>query len=259
MFCHIHDKRLAVDKCSQCNVALCADCAVTFRGNTLCKGCSPERKKQTRGKPPYYRHPFLAVLLSIIPGFGQFYNGQLFKGVIVLVSFWLVVPWIYGVYDAYTTACRINNRDLVQVDPFPELITTLCVLLIVVCAFFIIGPDTWKITVQDQLLPMMINATEWRAQKALKDIALGMESFKKTYGYYPEDMSRLYFEEPPYLERLYCDAVFYGYKFSCNADQSSYVVRAEPLDKEKSVFELRTGGKVLVYKPVERKEEDFLD
>ncbi len=259
MFCHIHSKRLAVDKCSQCGTPLCADCATTFRGNVLCGACSPEGKKVLKRKPSYYRNPIFAALLSIIPGFGQFYTGQLFKGVIVLSTFWLIIPWLYGIYDAYATACRINNRDVVQVDPFPELITTLCVMVIIVSAFFVIGPDTWKITVKQQIFPMIMNATEWRAQKALRDIAVGMESYHKTYGYYPDDISRLYFEEPPYLERLYCDATFYNYTFSCTSDGASYMVRAVPSDKEKSVFELRTGGQVLVYKVTKPKEEDPFD
>jgi len=256
VFCHIHNKRLAVDKCSKCEVPLCADCATTFRGHVLCHACSPEGRKPPKGKPSYYRNPVLAAILSIIPGFGQFYNGQLLKGIIVMCTFWLVVPWLYGIYDAYAMACRINSRDVVQVDPFPELITTLCVLLIIVSAFFIIGPETWKVTIQQQIIPMVMNATEWRAQRALRDIAIGMESFHKTYGYYPDDISRLYFEEPPYLERLYCDAVFYNYKFTCSSDGSSYTVRAVPEDAEKSVFELKTGGQVLVYKAAKPPEEE---
>ncbi len=256
MFCYIHSKRLAVDKCVQCGVALCADCASTFRGYILCKACSPEGKKPVRGKPVYYRNPLFAALLSIIPGVGQFYNGQLFKGLIVLSTCWLIVPWFYGIYDAYATACRINNRDVIQTDPFPELMTALCVLIIFVSAFFVVGPDAWKIMIHQQLLPMIMNSLEWKAQRALKDMALGLESFHKTYGYYPDDISQLYFEEPPYLERLYCDATFYSYTFTCNSDATSYKVRAVPQDPEKSVFELTTGGKVLVYKVVKPEEED---
>jgi TM2 domain-containing membrane protein YozV len=58
----------------------------------------------------------------LIPGLGQIYNGQILKGILMLIAyvvmwllFFLVVPlvialiiWIYGIYDAYKTAQKIN-------------------------------------------------------------------------------------------------------------------------------------------------------
>jgi TM2 domain-containing membrane protein YozV len=50
------------------------------------------------------------MLLSIlIPGAGQFYNGELGKGTLVLLTFWMVIPYIYGIVDAWRTAERINR------------------------------------------------------------------------------------------------------------------------------------------------------
>lgn len=67
----------------------------------------------------------LALTLSLlIPGLGQIYNGQTTKGIIMLVAAILVaivgvlliiplivyvVLWIYGMYDAYTTAKEYNK------------------------------------------------------------------------------------------------------------------------------------------------------
>jgi TM2 domain-containing membrane protein YozV len=71
------------------------------------------------------KNPGLAAVLSFfISGLGQIYNGQIAKGVglivlqainallmFVLVGF-ITYPavWIYGMYDAYKTAERINSK-----------------------------------------------------------------------------------------------------------------------------------------------------
>ena len=53
------------------------------------------------------REPALAAVLSaVLPGAGQVYNGQLFKGLFVFGTFWLVIPWLFGILDAYVTASR---------------------------------------------------------------------------------------------------------------------------------------------------------
>jgi len=60
--------------------------------------------------PHQIKNPGVAVLLSIIiPGGGQFYNGHVGKGILILFTFWLVIPWIYGIFDAYSSANRINR------------------------------------------------------------------------------------------------------------------------------------------------------
>jgi len=40
----------------------------------------------------------------VLPGAGQALNGQVVRGVAVLLTCWLVVPWIWGVADAWRTA-----------------------------------------------------------------------------------------------------------------------------------------------------------
>ncbi len=71
------------------------------------------------------KNPGLAAVLSFFyTGLGQIYNGQIGKGILLflvrLVSdclFFLIFPlacsfllWIYGMYDAYKSAERINTR-----------------------------------------------------------------------------------------------------------------------------------------------------
>jgi TM2 domain-containing membrane protein YozV len=56
------------------------------------------------------KNPGVALLLSLIfPGGGQFYNGHAGKGLIVLFTFWLVIPYIWSLFDAYSCAKRINR------------------------------------------------------------------------------------------------------------------------------------------------------
>ena len=57
------------------------------------------------------KNPVLAMILSlIIPGLGQIYLGKTKRGLIILLTFWLIVPWIYGIIDAYQTAKEINKK-----------------------------------------------------------------------------------------------------------------------------------------------------
>lgn len=66
-----------------------------------------------------------AVLSFFIPGLGQIYNGQILKGIILIIidaingalMFVLIgfITWpitvLYAIYDAYMTAERINARE----------------------------------------------------------------------------------------------------------------------------------------------------
>lgn len=70
------------------------------------------------------RDPGLSAVLSFfMTGLGQIYNGQVTKGIILIVIqgvnvflvFLLIgIPllfgvWVYGIYDAYNTAQKINE------------------------------------------------------------------------------------------------------------------------------------------------------
>jgi len=60
----------------------------------------------------------------VIVGVGQIYNGQIVKGIILLVvtvifgltGIGLIISfiiWVFAIYDAYNTAQRINNGEIV--------------------------------------------------------------------------------------------------------------------------------------------------
>lgn len=70
------------------------------------------------------KNPVVAALLSFFwTGLGQIYNGELFKGlisiIVQIVNIFLMIiiigfltfaiVWLWGIYDAYTTAEDINK------------------------------------------------------------------------------------------------------------------------------------------------------
>ena len=88
-----------------------------------------------------YRHdndaknPGLAAVFSFFwTGLGQIYNGQIGKGILFIVAFAVSVVlmfvligfitspilWIWGMYDAYTSAQKINNDMARRADSGPD-------------------------------------------------------------------------------------------------------------------------------------------
>jgi TM2 domain-containing membrane protein YozV len=65
-----------------------------------------------------------AVLSALVNGLGQIYNGQILKGIVIIVVQiingaltavligWVFLPivWVWAVYDAYRGAEKINRR-----------------------------------------------------------------------------------------------------------------------------------------------------
>ncbi len=81
-----------------------------------------------------YPHPTRAVLLSLLPGLGQMYNGQMAKGVVVMIAFFalastlpvLVVPlYFWNLFDAYWGARGVSEPSSPvapsPVPPAPEI------------------------------------------------------------------------------------------------------------------------------------------
>lgn len=68
-----------------------------------------------------YKNPRHAAILSIIPGLGQIYNGAALRGILFLIGtllgLLLIIPgmiiWIFGIYDSYQYANKINKGDII--------------------------------------------------------------------------------------------------------------------------------------------------
>jgi len=99
----------------------------TFLGSVLIWGFAIvdaylSAQKINRGdkKLKLERNKTFATVSSIICGWGQIYNGQLFKGGPMLACFIFLAPtgigllfmWVYGALDAYFTAEKINRGEL---------------------------------------------------------------------------------------------------------------------------------------------------
>ena len=105
-------------------MAFCRTCGSEILADAeICPKCG------VRQKPNEQKSPAIAAILSFIwVGLGQIYNGQLGKGLLFIVLqiancflFAFVIGlitfpafWIYGIYDAYTTAEKINKGEEVS-------------------------------------------------------------------------------------------------------------------------------------------------
>lgn len=133
MKCANHPEIDAVGVCIGCGKNICEICKVSFRGEIYCKQCTVEK---TTSSAKTKKSPILAAILSfIIGGLGQVYNGQVGKGLLIFFTSWLIIPWIYGIIDAYRTANKINEGIIIIPQRTGCVIATIC--LMVLTPFFI--------------------------------------------------------------------------------------------------------------------------
>ena len=126
MKCANHPDGDAVTRCLTCGSHICETCRVVAKNESYCKRCVSMKME---GLTKHQHSPVLAAILSfIIGGAGQIYNGQPIKGVLILLTSWLVIPWIYGIYDAYATAKKISAGTIIPKS------SSGCVVVLIVCA-----------------------------------------------------------------------------------------------------------------------------
>lgn len=121
----------------------CPTCGnpLQFENAEICPSCGVRIELPPPAAPPEIRSPWVAVLLSFFfAGWGQWYNGRTWDGlkffgaflgsylfmfvmavimasqpvaaIFVLVLFVVILGiWIYGMYEAYTTAEKINRKE----------------------------------------------------------------------------------------------------------------------------------------------------
>lgn len=146
MHCVNHPGTEAQSYCQHCGKPLCPSCVrTTASGQIFCEQClaatagDPSQTYWQGGQiPPFYPaathgpNPSVAAVLGLIPGVGAMYNGQLFKGLIhvfifaVLVSLadhyhifgLFIAAWVlYQIFEAYHTA-KARRDGLPVPDPF---------------------------------------------------------------------------------------------------------------------------------------------
>ena len=141
------------NNCSNCgepadpNGKVCKNCGKPFTLQTESENCqkseSEIEKTQPAGNVVYVKEKstFVAIILSFFfTGAGQVYNGQLKKGLLMMIVLWigsiLILPglviWVYAMYDAYKEAEKMNKGEI----PFAEATAKDAVIFII--AYFII-------------------------------------------------------------------------------------------------------------------------
>jgi TM2 domain-containing membrane protein YozV len=66
----------------------------------------------------------LITLISMfIPGGGQIFLSHYLKGVLILLFSWLIIPWLYGIYDAYPSSNKYNKELYMLIFSEPVAIT----------------------------------------------------------------------------------------------------------------------------------------
>jgi TM2 domain-containing membrane protein YozV len=100
-FCYFHPQTLAVANCTDCGKPVCSVCLKRVNTKPYCEACAANHHEQS---------PLLAFVFAfLVPGMGQVYNGDWQKGLVIFLTGWLVLPWIYGIVDAVTVANEIRN------------------------------------------------------------------------------------------------------------------------------------------------------
>ncbi|WP_156184134.1 zinc ribbon domain-containing protein [Halostagnicola sp. A56] len=100
----------------------CSSCGdVIKREAEICPHCG------VRQKYPQEKNPGIAAVLSVfVTGVGQIYNGQVGKGLALMVIQFInallvfvvvgiftgFIVWVYAIYDAYSVAEKINRGEI---------------------------------------------------------------------------------------------------------------------------------------------------
>ena len=129
-FCYLHPQTLAVANCTDCGKPVCSVCLKRVNTKPYCEACAANHYEQS---------PFLAFIFALlVPGMGQVYNGDWQKGLVIFLTGWLVLPWIYGIFDAVTVANEIRNgiRESATVPPGYLLLALKFSIVPFACIYF---------------------------------------------------------------------------------------------------------------------------
>ncbi|MFQ6099017.1 MAG: hypothetical protein ACE5O2_14905 [Armatimonadota bacterium] len=132
MNCQIHPDREAVAACVRCGRLMCDECRTEVGVRSYCDSCLPWLvHRGERADRPVGKSPFIAFVLSMLPGLGHMYNGDMIMGTGVMAVFFLcifmtahfrppvqyffiigiIVTWFFGLSDATAMAYKINRGE----------------------------------------------------------------------------------------------------------------------------------------------------
>lgn len=228
----------------QCGRQTCEECETVVDAKTFCPSCG--RTAAVERFVLKHRNPFVAAILAFfIPGAGQIYNGQMGKAVLIFFSCWLVIPWLYGIGDAFVTAWLMDRGKLEFHPPSGYIVIGLLFFFMLLLGPFLVIKSL-KTVHTFTIYFLATNAVK----NDLLSIAQAAEHFASDKGSYPVSVSQLYFADPPYLQELSCDTTSNGYSYTCVFAPDGYSLTGAPADKtERTVlptFIVTTGAHLSV-------------
>jgi len=242
MKCVNHLDTDAVAVCNHCGKSVCSDCQVQLNNETYCKDCI--RLKLGQEVTEKSHSPVLAALLSfIIGGLGQIYNGQIGKGLLIFFTWWLIIPWAIGIFDAYKTAKAIKEGRL-EIKKRPGCMIAAAVGM-VVFVFGIFFLSLLAIAIPNFLRAKM-QVREDATRQSLERIAEAIEAYRTDHnGQYPLKEQDLTDSASPYLSEAYDNTVRLEYIFAEDLRVDGYKITATPTEcmvTGENVFVMETGG-----------------
>lgn len=241
MKCVYHTEIDASAICNHCAKSVCPECLVIVRGEHYCKDCIARKA----GGAGHEHSPLVAMVLSfIIGGLGQIYNGQIAKGVLLLFTSWLIIPWIIGIFDAYRVAAKIRSGEIVTRKHFGCLIA----VIIATCAFwtFVVVVAILSAIAIPIFMQQKIVARERSLRMTLQTTATMFESYAAQHnGRYPTAVGDLQGTGKPWLPIPGEHKDHNGYRIATELTASHYRILAEPQScgvTGNKIFILETNG-----------------
>lgn len=139
-FCPDCGKSTGITICPNCrhkvvNEDFCSVCGYQInREIRICSNCGSKIDAMAKvcvhcGAKTIKKNPLIALGLSLIfPGLGQLYNNQNHKGIILIIGYivsfilcliligiiFVILIWIYAMYDAFISAKALNNGEILE-------------------------------------------------------------------------------------------------------------------------------------------------
>jgi TM2 domain-containing membrane protein YozV len=144
--------------CSNCGKPVSQEASYHFDSDSSESANASNASEKTSASyssisPTQTKSPFLALILSFFfTGLGQVYNGNFRKGLYFIFGVWIgifffffpgLIIMIWGLWDAYTDAEKVNRGELPFKEPTVwEIIGIICVpyilIFVLIFVFFII-------------------------------------------------------------------------------------------------------------------------
>ena len=122
MYCGYHAKNPAVVQCNQCARWLCPACDHRVRGFPFCQDCIVQGVELLRHHSSSHptnilkrkSSPFVATLLSFVPGLGAAYNGQTSKAIVHFASLVFRARRLKGKRAVSKPSKRFSSRFILR-------------------------------------------------------------------------------------------------------------------------------------------------